>query len=333
MGSGLAKGAIFLKVGGVAAVTPVVFKLENSVLIGQYDQNRTDLAAIDPGTFRRVASLVNSSFEPSSSDAVMSALSTNPSGLLVRSLRADDFSIQIGDEVQVLLARGTKQQTLKSFHVVGLFKTLPGFPQGVDLVANIATYQSATGLVQTDFFLARTSEGRRGVDRAVTALRSGPGRNDPMRIDTTATTLNKDQSSLTAVNVRGLLDLGSVYAMAMEAAAIFMVVFGLLLQRRKEYLTLRAYGLSTPSLLVLVCGEAMIVAACGLAAGIAVGVVMARLFVQVLRPLFILSPSSTIASGRLVVLGGVLLTSTMASGLFAVAVLRRLKPTTILREP
>ena len=142
-----------------------------------------------------------------------------------------------------------------------------------------------------------------------------------------------DQSSLTAVNVRGLLDLGSVYAMAMEAAAIFMVVFGLLLQRRKEYLTLRAYGLSTPSLLVLVCGEAMIVAACGLAAGIAVGVVMARLFVQVLRPLFILSPSSTIASGRLVVLGGVLLTSTMASGLFAVAVLRRLKPTTILREP
>ena len=154
-----------------------------------------------------------------------------------------------------------------------------------------------------------------------------------MRIDTTATTLNKDQSSLTAVNVQGLLDLGSVYAMAMEAAAIFMVVFGLLLQRRKEYLTLRAYGLSTPSLLVLVIGEAMIVAACGLAAGIAVGVVMARLFVQVLRPLFILSPSSTIASGRLVVLGGVLLTSTMVSGLFAVAVLRRLKPTTILREP
>lgn len=322
-----------LKVGGVAAVTPVVFKLENSVLIGQYDQDRTDLAAIDPGTFKRVASLVDSSFEPASSDAVMSALSTNPNGLLVRTSRADDFSIQIGDEVQVLLARGTKQQALRTLHVVGLFETLPGFPQGVDLVANIATYTSATGLTQIDFFLARTSEGQRGVDRAVTALRSGPGRNDPMRIDTTATTLNKDQSSLTAVNVRGLLDLGSVYAMAMGAAAIFIVVFGLLLQRRKEYLTLRAYGLSTPSLLVLVIGEAMTVAACGLAAGIAVGVVMAHLFVQVLRPLFILSPPSTIAFGRLVVLGGVLLTSTMASGLFAVAVLLRLKLTTILREP
>ncbi len=324
-------GAV-LKVGGVAAVTPVVFSLENSVLIAQYDQDRTDLAAIDPGTFQSVASLEDSSFEPSA-DTVMSALSTNPNGLLVRSRRADDLSIHIGDDVQVLLARGTKHQALRTLRVVGLFEALPGFSQGVDLVANITTYQSATGLAQTDFFLARTSGGRRGVDRAVTALRSGPGRDDPMRIDTTATTLNKDQSSLTAVNVRGLLDMGSVYAMAMGAAAIFMVVFGLLLQRRREYLTLRAYGLSTPSLLVLVIGEAMIVATCGLAAGLAVGMVMGRLFVQVLRPLFILSPPSTIAVGRLVVLGGVLFTSTVGSGLFAVAVLLRLKPTTILREP
>ena len=35
-------------------VTPVVFKLENSVLIGPYDQDREDLAAIDPASFERV---------------------------------------------------------------------------------------------------------------------------------------------------------------------------------------------------------------------------------------------------------------------------------------
>ncbi len=37
---------------GVAAVTPVVFKLENSVLIGPFDQDRKDLTAIDPRELR-----------------------------------------------------------------------------------------------------------------------------------------------------------------------------------------------------------------------------------------------------------------------------------------
>ena len=246
-----------LKVSGVAAVTPVVFSLENSVLIGPFTQDRTDLAAIDPVSFHRVAALSDSSFERSSAAAVMAALTNDPRGLLVRTSRAEDLSIETGDRVQVLLARGTKQQTLQSFRVVGLFETFPGFPQGTDLVANVALYRSVTGLDQTDFFLARASaRGRRGLARAVAALQSGPGRDDQLRIDTTATTLNKDQSSLTAVNVRGLLDLGSLYAMALAGAAISMVVFGLLLQRRKEYLTLRALGLSTPHLFVLVLGEA-----------------------------------------------------------------------------
>ena len=42
-----------LRVGGVSGVTPVVSRLENSVLIGPYRRATTDLAAIDPGDVRQ----------------------------------------------------------------------------------------------------------------------------------------------------------------------------------------------------------------------------------------------------------------------------------------
>ena len=323
-----------LMVAGVAAVAPVVFRLENSVLIGPFDQDRTDLAAIEPASFRRVAALSYSSFAGLSPTAAMDALERNHQGLLVRASKADDLSIEVGDRVQVLLARGTKRQTLRSFRVVGLFETFPGFPQGIDLVANLSTYRAATKLAAIDFFLARTSDSTsEGLARAVTALRSGPGRNDPLRIETTATTLNKDQSSLTAVNVHGLLDLGRYYGMAMSAAAIAMFVLGLQMQRRREYLTLRALGLATSRMFVLVLGEAASVAASGLVAGYAVGITTAKVFVKVLRPLFILEPPTAISLPRLCTIGAVLLGATVATAAVATVMLRRLAATTILRDP
>ncbi len=54
---------------------------------------------------------------------------------------------------------------------------------------------------------------------------------------------NKDQSSLTALNIRGLVDLDSFYTLVISAAVIAMFVFGLMLQRRREYVTLRAQGM------------------------------------------------------------------------------------------
>lgn len=46
---------------------------------------------------------------------------------------------------------------------------------------------------------------------AATALRSAPGAREPLTVDTTETALDKDQSSLTALNVAGLLQLDSGY--------------------------------------------------------------------------------------------------------------------------
>ena len=216
-----------LRVAGVQAVTPVVSKLDNAVLIGPFDQDRRDLAAIDPASFSRVARVADSFIVGSSAAAAMAKLEADPHALLVDTRTVDELGVAPGDEVKVLLARGTDNQKLVTFRVTGVLEQFPGFPQGVHLVANLNLYQSATGVHEVDFFLARTADhSRDGLARAVRRLESGPGTRDPFNVETTETALNKDQSSLTALHVNGLVDLDSFYTLVMTVAVIGIFVFG-----------------------------------------------------------------------------------------------------------
>lgn len=322
-----------LQVDGVASVAPVVFKLENAVLVAAFNQDRKDLAAIDAASFERTAALSNAFFEDMTVEEALEELRSDPGGLLVDAETADDLSVEEGDEVEVLLARGTDQQTLEPFRVVGIFERFPGFPQGTNLVANLATYQAATGLTAADFFLVRASDSSPGgLARVEAALREGPGRLGPLDVETTRTALNRDQSSLTALDLNGLSDLDSAFASLMCAAVVGIFVFALLLQRRREYVTLRAVGLPIRSLLALVLGEAALVALAGLLTGMAVGIGMARLLVHVLRPLFLLDPVPTLPVGRLVLVAALPLSAAIASALVATFALRRLPATEVLRE-
>jgi ABC-type lipoprotein release transport system permease subunit len=308
-----------LLVPGVAAATPVVFKRENAVLIGPDDQDTRDLAAIDPAGFRAVG-------PPDEGRA--GALRGKPEGLLVQSQSAEALGIEAGDRVQVLVARGTERQRLARFDVVGLFERFPGFPEGVDLVANLGRYAALTRSDRADFFLVRAGEPA----RARAALRAGPGSAHPLDIESTETAVDRDQSSLTALNVHGLVELGAVYTLAMSAAGIAAFVFGLLLQRRREYVTLRAQGIDTWRLQALVLAEASLVAACGVVAGVLVGTGMGTLLVHVLRPLFILDPQPAVPVAEIAALAAVAGAATLACALAATAMVRRVKPTELLRE-
>jgi ABC-type lipoprotein release transport system permease subunit len=264
----------------------------------------------------------------------MKALRSDPRALLVGSEAADQLSVERDDRVRVLLGRGTRDQVLETFRVAAVFDELPGFPDGVDLVANLRRYEEATGSRHADFFLASTTDHTNGaLERVATALRAGPGRRSPIEVESAASALDKDQSSLTAINVQGLVDLNSLYTLLMVAACVGMFVFGLMLHRRREFVTLRAQGMRTGELRALVLGESGVVALCGLAAGALVGTAMAYLTVEVLRPLFILEPDLTIQAGDLALLAGLALGATLASALAASAILGRLRPAELLRDP
>ncbi len=322
-----------LRVPGVASVTPVVYKVENAILTSAFNEDRKNLAAIDPAGFARVATLPDKFFVGGSAADAMGALRRDPGAVLVDRRSADDLHVATGDQVKVLLARGTRHQKVVTLRVAGQYDNFPGFPQGTNVVLGLGAYERATGLHAADFFLASTtSRDPQAVDRAAAALRRGPGSRDRLGVETSRTALSKDQSSLTALNVHGLVQLNSFFTLLMAAAAVGIFVFGLLLARRSEYVALRAQGLRSGELQSLVLGESGLMAGCGLLAGVVVGAGLAYLMVHVLRPLFVLDPHLVFPLGRIAALGGLALVAALASALGATAILRRLKPTEILRE-
>jgi putative ABC transport system permease protein len=318
-----------LHVNGVAGVTPVA--QTSSAVVGS--EKRT-LVSIDPAGFARVASLSDSFFPSSSVASAISALRNEPNGVLISTEMARTFNIQTKDQINLQLVDRTGHPVPVTFHAVGVFKDFPGYPQGTDMVGNLAFYQSATGLSAVSFFLVQSSDpSPAAVGQAAELIKAGPGRAAPMLIETSSTAFNRDQSTLTAVNLKGLGGLQAVYTVLISAAGIGIFVFGLLLQRRKEYVTMRALGIRMGQLWGLVFGEAAAVALVSLCIGSVAGTVMAYMFVKILAPLFTIQPASlTVPADQLAILVTLVLGGMALSVALAARSLRRLNPVELLRE-
>lgn len=321
------------QVDGVSGETPVVYSRENAVLTSAINEDVATLAAIDLRTFNQVASLQDSWFVDGSAARMMTALQQHPNGVLVNAALAEGLKLVPGDEAKVLFGRGTAQQVRETVKVLGLFTQFPGAPEGTDIVANLDYYQRVTGLMRADLYLISTVDrSASGLDHAVQSLSALPGFGRRFDVQTSATTLNKDQSSLTALNVQGLLQLDSFFTFLMAAAATAMFVFGLLMQRRREYVTLRAQGLQSWEVRRLVLAESSISAALGAAIGMLVGVAIASQFILVLRPIFTLPPPLEIPVPELAILAALVFGATVLSSMAAAFLIGRLKPTELLRD-
>jgi len=119
----------------------------------------------------------------------------------------------------------------------------------------------------------------------------------------------------------------------MSAAGIGIFVFGLLLQRPREYMTMRALGMRGRQLHGLLIGEVALVAAVALPTAAVVGTAMALMFVQVLRPVFTLPPDRlTFPPDWMASLAALVVGAMAASTLAGSVLLRRLRPIELLRE-
>jgi putative ABC transport system permease protein len=322
-----------LAVPGVQAATPVVFSLLNAVVQSEFNEDAANLAAVDPAAFGRVAALADANFVDQTAASAMDALARDPGGVLLGTELAELLAVEPGDTVEVLFARGTKEQKLSEMEVIGLFERLPGFPEGANVLANLRRQVDLIPSTKASFFLARTVDPSAAtLERAVAALRHGPGSTDALQIDTRETALDKDQSSLAALNIRGLLALDAAYALAMAATAVAVFVFGLLLQRRREYVTLRAQGMHADEIRALLVIEAGGVVVLGIVTGLLVGVAMAFFLVNVLRPLFVLHPPVLIPAADIAALAALVLGVSLVASLAATRLVNRLPPTELLRD-
>ena len=318
---------------GIAATTPVIYGVSNVILRSARTSDPANLAAIDPGSYASVAPVSDAHFPSGNAAATLQELQTDPTGVLLSQDMAAFLKAKVGDSLFILLARATPEQVDVEFHVVALFERLPGFPDGADAVISIDAFAAGVPSKAPDFFLASAAANDdAGLQRAVTSLQRGPAAVDTIQIDSRMSTLARDQSSLAALNIAGLVTLDSSFALSMAAVTIAIFVFGLLLQRRREYITLRAQGLEPRTIRLLIGAEAGTVAIGGAIAGLVVGAAMGYYFVTVLRPLFVLAPNYTlsfraIATPLLLVLAATAIASVAASRL-----VNRLEPTELLRD-
>jgi putative ABC transport system permease protein len=318
-----------LQVAGVSGVSPVA-ETQNA-LVGTDKKN---LVAVDAGSLASVADLRDSFFSGTTADRAMAALRADPAAVLVATEMASTYNIQPGDPVKVQLRDAAGNPVPLTLHAVGLFVNFPGFPSGTDLVGNLAYYQSATGAPNVDFFLLKTTQSDpASVAKVADSVRAGPGQAVPLQVQTTTTAYNVDQSSLASLNLRGLGSLESTYTVAMSAGGVAVFVFGLLLQRRKEFVTMRALGMRTAQLRALVLGEAGLVALISLAIGVPVGTAMAVMFVKILSPLFTIGAGAmAFPADRLGLLGAAVVLGMLVAAWLAASSLSRLNPVELLRE-
>ena len=120
-----------------------------------------------------VAPLSGSRFTDGSPQDAFQALRDDPTAILVSQDMAAFLKAEVGDTLQVVLARATDAQVEVPLHIAGLFERLPGFPDGADAVMAIAAHTSAVPSKDPDFFLAATErDDDAGLRAAVASLQA-----------------------------------------------------------------------------------------------------------------------------------------------------------------
>jgi putative ABC transport system permease protein len=321
------------KTDGVAATSPVIYSVSNVILRSARTSDPANLAAVDPATWSSVAPLGDEHFGVGDAASALKSLQDDPNAIFVSREMASFLRTKVGDTLHVLLVRATPDQKLVDLRVAGLFERLPGFPDGADALMSIHKHTETVPSKAPDFFLAAAKgNDDAGLQRALSSIEQGPAATDHLQIDTRVSTLSRDQSSLAALNIAGLASLDSTFALAMAVIAVAIFVFGLLLQRRREFVTLRAQGLEARTIGALIAAEATTVAAGGAIFGLLVGTGMGFYFVSVLRPLFVLSPDYSLPLAVAALPVALVAIATLVASVVASRLVNRLDPTELLRD-
>ena len=318
-----------LRVPGVVAVSPVA-QVPDAVL----GSEKLQLAAIDPATFGDVAPLSSGFFTDTTASDAMQALADDSHAVLVDSETADSFNLDEGDTMRLLVpSPSLGQSVLVTFKVAGTLTQFPGFPTGLDFVANLGTYQQETGVGSPSYYLLRTDGTEETTARVAASVATALGPDVPARISTTAAAANPDQTSIAGLSLTGLGRVEGFYMLLIASLGIVIFVATLLVQRTGERAVMRALGLARRRLQAVLLGEAVIVTSVSTVAGTLIGVPMAFMFIQVLRRIFVVPPDrlSYPASLPLLLVAVAAVTIAVAAVIVSVAV-RRLHLVEFLRS-
>lgn len=336
-----------LMVPGVASVTPVY--RDTQALIGM---EKNTVYGIDIKSFRKTAYLPNSFFvngnsprtlaalrdkttdyAPGKADQVLQDLENTPNGVLISVEQAQKYNIQLGDPVRIkLYNRFTNEYKPVEAQAVGFFVYFATSSQDSDFILNSSFMTRAAGFSGVDNFLIRVDSSSL-IPSVSERLRKEFKNLIPLRIQNTDTVIKVDSSSLTALNLEGLVFLELLYTILVATIGLAVFLYASVNERRREFGTMRAFGADLGHLRRILFSESLTITLISLLMGILVGGILSELLVALLSSLFTIPPRGVvIPTMHLGLLMGIVLAGLLASTVQSARHLEKIKVVEALRE-
>jgi putative ABC transport system permease protein len=243
---------------------------------------------------------------------------------------ARDYSIVPGDHVTIrLFNRASNTYRDARFTVAGVALEFPTAPRDAFLVVNLPKLVQATADPSVSFFLAKTNDDPAAVaHRAQVQLGSAQ-----VQTQAVGSVAGKLATSLTSLNLNGLVAIEYVYAVLIASAGLTVFLVALLGERRREFATMRAVGAVSRQLGAFVVYEAGLIGLSGLALGGLIGTGLAAMLVLILAHIFDPPPAGPIPNYLpLAILAGLTLLSLTLTVVLALERLSRMRVSDALRE-
>ncbi|GAC1305233.1 MAG: hypothetical protein NVSMB16_00680 [Acidimicrobiales bacterium] len=287
--------------------------------------------AVDPPTYASTVEATTPVMVGTSRSAALAAIAADPTGILVSKKFAADFSIAVGDAVNVTVPDAAGKPVALTLRALGRFSSAAPTVPGSDLIMNVAALPPGT-LAPPDFYLARAATGH-PAEQVASRVASAAGPRQAWTVTTLRTALAKEQNTLATLNLAGLSRIEIAGTIVIAALGIAVLGAFLILERRREYAVMRSLGASTRQVLVPPAVEGLTTVAASVLLGVPVGLGMAIISARILNPLFTLRPPllrvDPLALAGLV--AGVLAATAIAMVVTLVGV-ARLRTVSVLRE-
>jgi putative ABC transport system permease protein len=303
----------------VAATSPV------RTVPGRVGTDRKNIMAIDIASYRQTATIGPNLL----AGRGVEALADNPRAVLVAAEIADGFSVGPGDTLSLTIFPDDPNRTRNlSLQVAGVYRSFPPTDPITELVTTTAAI--AQPLPAPDYHLVRVAPGHSPAQLADEIRARVPG----FSVTTIDQQVQRDQRSLTTLDLKGLGRLESISSATVAAVGVAVLGAFLVLERRRESAVLRAVGATTAQVLTAPTVEGLIAVVGSLLVGMPVGIGLSVLSIRVLGLFFVLPPPLLVVpTNALAGLAAFMIaTSAVALGIALRAVARQ-DAAPVLREP
>ena len=294
-----------LKRPGVVSITGVV--RDTQALIGM---EKNTVYGIDVASFRTSAYLPDSFFvdgasaqtlaalrdkttayAPGRADQVLNDLAATPNGVIISVEQAQKYNIQLGDPVMIkLYNRLTKEYKPVEAKAVGFFIYFPTSSQDSDFILNRDFMTAISGNPNLDNFLIKVGKNPALIGSVAESIAMQFKHALPLRITTTDSVIKTDSSSLTSLNLGGLGLLELLYTILVATIGLGVFLNASVNERKREFGTMRAFGADLGHLRKVLFAESLTIAVLSVLMGVAVGLLLAGLFILLLGVIFTIPP-------------------------------------------